>query len=450
MQERDVKKRIKDFKEVPKGYTEAEAVQEAKRCLQCPSPTPCQRNCPLKVDVKSLVKKIADKDFRGAYLKIKKENPIPAITGRVCPQEDQCEGACQLGKIGDPINIGKLVAFIADWAREKGIKEKFTIKEKEQKIAIIGSGPSSLSCAVGLRKKGYQVVIFEALHKAGGVLQYGIPEFRLPREVVDQELSYLQELGIDIKLNSIVGQNIDFKNLRREYSAIFIGTGAGAPRFLGIEGERFNGVYSANEFLIRVNLMKGFKFPEYDTPIRVGEKVAVIGAGNVAMDSARSALRLGANVSILYRRRKEDSPTRKEELNHALEEKINFVELVSPKRIIGENGWVKSIELLRMKLGKPDRTGRPRPEMIPKSEFNMKFDTVIIAVGTQPNRLFLSRIPDIRKDENGIILVDKSLRTNLQEVYAGGDAISGGVTVIQALGEGKKAAISLDEYLSKN
>jgi len=440
--------RIKHFKEVPMGYTEEQAIEEAKRCLQCPD-SPCSKNCPIHVDVGSFIKKLAEGKLEEAYLEMKKDDAIPAITGRVCPQENQCEGACTLGKIGDPVNIGKLVVFVSGWARKNGIREDFTINEKEQHVAIIGSGPSSISCAVDLRKKGYKVTIYEALHKAGGVLQYGIPEFRLPREIIDKELAYLEELGIRIELNSIVGQNVSFGELRNEHDAIFIATGAGAPKFLGIEGEELNGFYSANEFLIRVNLMKAYKFPEYDTPIKVGKRVGVIGAGNVAMDAARSARRLGADVCILYRRTKKEAPVRKEELRHAMEEGIEFRELVSPTRILGKDGWVKGIELVRMQLGPPDKSGRPRPVKIEGSEFTMDFDTIIIALGTKPNRLFLANAPGLEIEEWGGIGADKDLKTNMEGVYAGGDAISGGATVIQALGEGRKAAVSIHDYLSK-
>jgi homotetrameric NADPH-dependent glutamate synthase len=446
MPELSVEERTKTFDEVPLGYSEEQAINEAKRCLQCKD-SPCTKNCPVNVDVNGFIKELAEGNFKEAYLKIKQDNPIPAIAGRVCPQENQCEGACTMKKVGVAINIGKLESFLGDWAMKNGIREEFVINEKDQKVAIIGSGPTSISCAVDLRKYGYKVTIFEALHKAGGVLQYGIPEFRLPKKVVDEELSYLKEIGVDIRLNHIVGQNVSFDELRDEYDAIYIGTGAGAPFFVGIEGEELNGVYSANEFLIRTNLMKAYKFPEYDTLLFVGKRVGVIGAGNVAMDSARSALRNGAEVYILYRRTKEHSPAREEELRHALEEGINFMELVAPTKILGENGWVKGIELVKMKLGEPDKSGRPRPEKIEGSEFIMELDTVVEAIGTRPNRLFLRTVPELKTKSRGIIEVDEKLR-NIEGVYAGGDAISGGATVIQALGEGRKAAKSIHDYLS--
>ncbi|MCW4017943.1 MAG: NADPH-dependent glutamate synthase [Candidatus Bathyarchaeota archaeon] len=446
MSELSVENRIKTFDEVPLGYSKEQAISEAKRCLQCEDP-PCVKNCPVHVDIKGFIKELSDGNFKEAFLKIKQDNPIPAIAGRVCPQEAQCEGACTLGKAGDPINIGKLEAFLGNWAMKEGVREQFSIKEKGKKIAIVGAGPSGISCAVDLRKYGYEVAMFEALHKAGGVLQYGIPEFRLPKKIVDEELAYLREIGVDIRLNSIVGQNISFKEVQNEYDAVYVGTGAGAPFFVGIPGEELNGVYSANEFLIRTNLMKAYKFPEYDTPLLVGKKVGVIGAGNVAMDSARSARRFGAEVYILYRRTKKHSPARKEELRHALEEGIHFMELVAPNRILGENGWVKGIELSKMDLGEPDENGRPKPKLIKGSEFTMELDTVIEAIGTTPNRLFLRTVPELKTKSHGIIDVDENLK-NINGVYAGGDAISGGATVIQALGEGRKAAKSIHEYLA--
>ncbi|RLG15416.1 MAG: glutamate synthase (NADPH), homotetrameric [Candidatus Nanohalarchaeota archaeon] len=447
MPELAVEERVKTFDEVPLGYTEEQAVLEAGRCMQCGN-APCIMECPVNIDIKMFLKQVSLKDFKGAFLTIKKYNPIPAITGRVCPQETQCEGVCTLGKIGDATNIGKVESFVADWARKNNVREEFDVVERSQKVAVIGSGPASISCAVDLRKSGYQVVMYEALHKAGGVLQYGIPEFRLPRDVVDAELSYLSDIGVEIRLNRIIGQNVSFDELRDEYDAIFVGTGAGAPLFLGIDGEKLNGVYSANEFLIRVNLMKAYKFPEYDTPVRVGGKVGVIGAGNVAMDAARSAVRLGAEVHVLYRRTKKEAPVRVEEMRHAIEEGINFVELVGPVRILGEEGWVKGIELVKMKLGKPDKSGRPRPVPVRGSEFTMDLDTVVVALGTRPNRLFLSRVPGLETTDKGIIIVGDDLATNIDGVFAGGDAISGGSTVILALGEGRKAAKSIEDYLA--
>lgn len=448
MPEQTVEKRINNFKEVPLGYSREQAIAEAKRCMQCGEPR-CIHNCPVGVNVKKFIKELAEDNFKEAFLTIKESNPIPAIAGRVCPQEDQCEGACTMGKLGDPINIGKLESFLGDWAMENGIKEDFKIIEKPQKVAVIGSGPSGISCAVDLRKHGYQVTVYEALHEAGGVLQYGIPAFRLPKDTVNNELLYLKEIGVDVKLNTIIGLNLSFEELREGYDSIYICTGAGAPRFLRITGEELNGLYSANEFLIRTNLMKAYEFPEYDTPIVVGDKVAVIGAGNVAMDAARSAIRLGGDVTMLYRRTKKQAPARAEEIQHALEEGLELMELVNPISIKGKGGWVTGVELIRTRLGEPDESGRRRPYSVEGSEFVKEFDTVIEAIGTAPNRLFLDRAKGIDVNRWGGILVDENLKTSIKGVFAGGDAISGGATVIQALGEGRKAAKSIHKYLSK-
>ncbi len=451
MREQKVEERIRNFRSVPLGYSEEEAVREAERCLQCKNPK-CEANCPVNLKVREVIRAIVEKDFEKAFFIAKEDNPIPAITGRVCPQEDQCEGACVVGKVGDAINIGKLIAFVADRARERGIEEEVKIEERPEKVAVIGSGPAGISCANDLRKAGFQVTIFEALHLPGGVLTYGIPAFRLPKDVVNYELDFIQKIGVKIELNTIVGQNISFSELRKEFDAVFIGTGAGAPIFMGIEGEKLMGVYSANEFLIRVNLMKAYEFPEWDTPIVCGDRVGVIGAGNVAMDAARSALRLGAKeVHILYRRTKEYSPARAEELEHALEEGIIFHELVNPVRILGDDkGWVKGIELVRMELGELDASGRPRPKPIKGSEFTMELDTVIEALGTRPNRLFLSRAEGLETYPWGGIKVGEDLMTSIDGVFAGGDAVSGAATVIRALGDGRKAAKAIFDYLSKH
>jgi len=444
MMEQMPKQRVQNFRSVPFGYTEEEAISEAQRCIQCIH-APCEKMCPVHMEIKAMIREIVNRNFKRAFLLAKKDNPIPAIAGRVCPQEDQCEGVCPLHGTCNGINIGKLEAFVADWAMKNGVEEKFHIEEKEKKVAVIGSGPAGISCAVDLRKYGYQVTIFEALHMAGGVLQYGIPAFRLPKNIVDYEVSYLSKIGVDLKLNHIVGQNIMFDELRRDFDAVFIGTGAGAPQFLGIDGERLKGLYSANEFLFRTNLMKAYKFPEYDTPIVCGKVVGVIGAGNVAMDVARCALRLGAkDVYILYRRTKKESPARAEELQHALEEGVKFVELVNPTRVIGdEDGWVTAIELIRMRLGEPDKSGRPRPIKIDGSEFIMELNTVVESLGTKPNRLFLDMTPELKTNQWGTIVVDENLMTNVEGVAAGGDAIRGNATVILALGDGRKAAASI-------
>jgi glutamate synthase (NADPH/NADH) small chain len=448
MREQPVEERIHNFDEVPLGYSAEEAVAEARRCLQCAEP-PCMEHCPVLVDVKKFVQEIAEQRFREAYTTLKESNPIPSIAGRVCPQEHQCEGACTLGRVGDPINIGKLESFIGDWAMEDGVEEPIMIEERTEKVAVIGSGPSGISCSVDLRKHGYRVTVYEALHKSGGVLQYGIPEFRLPKQTVDAELRYLEKLGVDIYLNRVVGLNIGFDEILDEYDAVFVCTGAGVPRFMRIPGEELNGVYSANEFLIRTNLMKAHRFPdEYDTPILVGGKVAVIGAGNVAMDAARCALRYGAETHLLYRRTRNEAPARAEEFEHAVQEGVIFRELVNPVRIRGRAGWVEGLDMIRMTLGEPDESGRRRPKPIEGSEFTERFDTVIEAIGTLPNRLFLERAEGLEINRWGGIKVDDDLKASIPGVFAGGDSISGGATVIQALGEGRKAAQSIHEYLS--
>ena len=448
MREQPVEDRIHNFDEVPLGFSAEEAVAEAKRCLQCANP-PCMGHCPVLVDVKKFVKEIAEHRFKDAYETLKTSNPIPSIAGRVCPQENQCEGVCTLGRVGEPINIGKLESFIGDWAMDNDIEEPLDIVERPEKVAVIGSGPSGISCSVDLRKHGYQVTVYEALHKPGGVLQYGIPEFRLPKQIVDRELGYLEKLGVAINLNRIVGLNVSFEEILDEFDAVFVCTGAGAPRFMRIPGEELNGVYSANEFLIRTNLMKAYMFPEeYDTPIVVGRRVAVIGAGNVAMDAARCALRYGAETHLLYRRTRTEAPARAEEFEHAVQEGVIFRELVNPTKIRGRDGWVESLDMVRMVLGEPDISGRRRPIPFKGSEFREKFDTIIEAIGTTPNRLFLERAEGLEVNKWGGIQVDENLQTRIPGVFAGGDSISGGATVIQALGEGRTAAQSIHRYLS--
>lgn len=448
MREQPAEERIHNFDEVPLGFSAEEAVAEAKRCLQCANP-PCGDHCPVLVDVKKFVQEIAENRFKDAYETLKENNPIPSIAGRVCPQEHQCEGACTLRRVGEPVNIGKLEAFIGDWAMDNDVEESIEIVDKPEKVAVIGSGPSGISCSVDLRKHGYRVTVYEALHKPGGVLQYGIPEFRLPKNIVDRELSYLEKLGVVIKLNRIVGLNVTFDEILDMFDAVFVCTGAGAPRFMRIPGEELNGVYSANEFLIRTNLMKSYRFPEeYDTPILVGEKVAVIGAGNVAMDAARCALRYGAETHLLYRRSRTEAPARAEEFEHAVQEGVIFRELVNPIRINGRDGWVESLDLISMTLGEPDESGRRRPSPIEGSEIREKFDTVVEAIGTLPNRLFLERAEGLEVNKWGGIKVDENLQTRIPGVFAGGDSISGGATVIQALGEGRTAAQSIHRFLS--
>jgi glutamate synthase (NADPH/NADH) small chain len=449
MREQSPEERVRNFMSVPLGYDEEEVIREAQRCMQCKG-IPCENDCPINMKILRMIRLIAHGKFEDAFFVMKEDNPIPAVTGRVCPQEAQCEGVCPLYRRGQGINIGKLEAFVADWARIKGIKEKLDIRDKPQKAAVIGSGPAGIACAVDLRRAGYRVTLFEALHKAGGVLQYGIPAFRLPTEIVDYEIAFLDEIGVDIRLNFFVGQNIRFDELRREYQAVFIGTGAGAPLFMKIPGENLKGVYSANEFLIRVNLMKSYRFPEFDTPIVCGGSVGVIGAGNVAMDAARCALRLGVEkVYILYRRTRRESPARDEEVQHALEEGVVMEELVGPKRLLGDDrGWLKGIELFRMELGRTDASGRPRPVKIEGSEFFMAVDSIVEALGSTPNRLFLKQASGLEVNQWGQIQVDENLMTNIPGVFAGGDAIRGNATVILALGDGRRAAAAIHRRLS--
>ncbi|AMM53585.1 NADPH-dependent glutamate synthase [Pyrococcus kukulkanii] len=461
--ERPPEERVKDFKEVNLGYTWELALKEAERCLQCPKDyAPCIKGCPVNIDIPGFIGALRkyrddpDKAVREALRVIWACNSLPAITGRVCPQEEQCEGVCVVGKVGDPINIGKLERFVADYAREHGIEEELLreqvgeIKRNGKKVAVIGAGPAGLTCAAELAKMGYEVTIFEALHKPGGVLIYGIPEFRLPKEIVERELAKLKELGVKIETNVLVGKTITFEELRGEFDAIFIGTGAGTPKIFPWPGVNLNGIYSANEFLTRVNLMKAYEFPEYDTPIKVGKRVAVIGGGNTAMDAARSALRLGAEVWILYRRTRKEMTAREEEIKHAEEEGVKFMFLVSPKRFIGdENGNLKAIELEKMKLGEPDESGRRRP--IPTGEtIIMEFDTAIIAIGQTPNKIFYQSVPGLKVDKWGRIVVDENLMTSIPGVFAGGDAIRGEATVILAMGDGRKAAKAIHEYLSSS
>ncbi len=449
MREQTPGQRIRNFDEVPYGYSEEEAVAEAQRCIICKNPC-CESKCPVYINIREVLAFIAEGRFKEAYGLLMRDNAIPGITGRVCPQEEQCEGACIMGRTGDAINVGKLESFAADWARRNGVVEEVRIEERPQRIAIVGSGPAGISCAVDLRKKGYQVTMYEALHMAGGVLQYGIPAFRLPKDIVDFELRHLEKIGVDLRLNSVVGQSVSFKELRERFDAVFLGTGAGAPRFMGIPGERANGVYAANEFLIRVNLMKAYRFPEYDTPIICGRRVGVVGAGNVAMDAARCARRLGSEeVSIIYRRTMKESPARQEEIHHATEEGIVFRELVNPVRVIvnGE-GWVTGVELVRMELGDPDNSGRPRPVEVKGSNVTLELDTLILSLGSLPNRMFLERAPELQVHSWGGIKVDTNMMTAVPGVFAGGDSITGGATVIAALGQGRKAAVAIHKYLS--
>jgi len=441
--ERPPEVRNKDFLEVNLGYTEEEALEEAKRCLQCKKPL-CVEGCPVAVPIPQFIRKICERDYEGAYRVITSTNPLPAVCGRVCPQETQCESRCVLGKKGAAINIGKLERFVGDSAIKNGVSIGLTdVKKKGKKVAMVGSGPAVISCSLELLSNGFDVTIFEALHTAGGVLKYGIPTFRLPNEVVDVELSKLASLGAEFRLNKVIGRIYTVPELLERFDAVFIGTGAGTPKFMGIPGEDLNGVFSANEFLTRINLMEGYKFPETDTPVGMGEVVAVIGAGNTAMDAVRSAKRLGAKrAMIIYRRTEKESPARIEELHHAIEEGIEFYWLTNPVRLIGnEHGWLKAIECVRMELGEPDESGRRRPVPVPDSNFVVECDTVICALGTSANPIIAETTPHLKTSRGGYIEVDpKTGRTSLPRIFAGGDIVTGSATVISAMGMGKIAA----------
>lgn len=440
--------RSTNFEEVCLGYTEEEAVQEAKRCLQCPNPT-CVPGCPVAIDIPGFIKHIANREFAEAAHVLADYTALPAVCGRVCPQEDQCEKVCILAKKGEAIAIGKLERFAADWARENGVEVGKTKPRNGHKIAIIGSGPSGVTCAGELAKEGYDVTIFEALHEPGGVLVYGIPEFRLPKDkVVKPEIENVKKLGVKIETNVIVGRTVTIDSLFEEgFEAIYVGSGAGLPIFMNIPGENLNGVFSANEFLTRNNLMKAFR-EDYETPIKVGKRVAVVGGGNVAMDAARTAKRLGADVYIVYRRTEAELPARLEEVHHAVEEGINFEFLTNPIEIIGnENGWVKGIKCVRMELGEPDASGRRRPVEIKGSEFEFDVETVIMALGTSPNPLIASTTEGLQTNKRQGIIVDEGGHTTREGVFAGGDAVTGSATVILAMGAGKDAAKTIDKYI---
>ncbi|ACM59768.1 glutamate synthase (NADPH/NADH) small chain [Caldicellulosiruptor bescii] len=449
IKEQEPIERIHNFDEVCLGYTPDEAAMEAQRCLECKN-APCVKGCPVEVKIPEFIRLIKEKKFKESYLKILETNLLPAICGRVCPQETQCEQNCVRGIKGEPIAIGKLERFAADWFRQNCEFEFSKPQPNGRKVAIIGSGPAGLSCASSLAKMGYEVTIFEAFHKLGGVLYYGIPEFRLPKEVVEWEIENLKKMGVEFRTNMIFGKTFDLEDLKQEgFDAVFISSGAGLPNFLNIEGELLNGIYSANEFLTRINLMKAYKFPEYDTPIKLGKKVGVIGGGNVAMDAARVARRLGSDVYILYRRTEAEMPARKEEILHAKEEGIKIVELVSPVRFIGdESGHVRALELVKMKLSDPDSSGRRSVKPVDGSNFVFEADNFIVAIGQSPNPLVKKAIPDLELNPNGSIKVDENLMTNIEGVFAGGDIVTGAATVILAMGMGKKAAESIDRYLN--
>jgi glutamate synthase (NADPH/NADH) small chain len=442
--------RKKNFDEVAKGYTKELALEEAARCLSCKNPQ-CVKGCPVNIDIPSFISLVKEEKFKEAAKRVKEFNALPAICGRVCPQENQCQKFCILGIRGDPIEIGRLERFVADYERDVGVEIPDTVKDTGHKVAVIGAGPAGLTTAAELRKIGHEVEIFEALHVPGGVLMYGIPEFRLPKAIVQSEVNYVKKLGVKIHLDSMVGKLYTIEELfDNGFEAVFIGSGAGLPNFLNLPGENLNGIYSANEFLIRTNLMKAYRFPEYDTPINIGKKVAVIGGGNVAMDSARCSLRLGANeVYIIYRRGRNELPARHEEVENAEEEGIIFTLLNNPIRFIGDGrGNVKEIELVRMELGEPDDSGRRRPVPIPKSEWRLPVDNVIIAIGQSPNPIIQQTTNGLETTRWGTIITDEAtMRTTLEGVYAGGDVVSGAATVISAMGAGKIAAHSINEYL---
>ena len=452
MKKQSPKDRIKNFNEVALGMSEEEAVKEASRCLFCKKPK-CSTKCPVEIDIPRFIEAIKNKKFDEAIKVIKEKNNLPGVCGRVCPQEDQCEGACILNAKGKPINIGALERFAADWElRHVSRTTNDERRTTKQRIAVIGSGPAGLTCAGDLARLGYRVTVFEALHTAGGVLVYGIPEFRLPKEIVKKEVDYLRSLGVEVKENFIVGKTSTLKELFAQgYKAVFVGTGAGLPSFMKIPGENLNRVYSSNELLTRANLMKAYLFPDFDTPVNIGKKVAVIGGGNTAMDSARVALRLGAEkVYIVYRRSEKEMPARKEEVENAKEEGIEFHMLTLPKQILGDDkNFVKSMECIKMELGEPDASGRRRPVPIQGSEFIMDVDTVVVAIGQSPNPVFLKATPELKLGKWDKIVVDSETQaTNLKGVYAGGDATLGDDTVIAAMGSGKRAAKAITLHLS--
>ena len=450
VREQDAKVRATNFEEVCQGYTLELAIEEANRCLGCKKPK-CVGDCPVAINIPEFINRVKVGDIKGAAEVIARDSALPAVCGRVCPQESQCEGKCVLGIKGDAVAIGKLEKFVADYVRENNIEINIEIDKNNKKVAVVGSGPAGLTCAGDLAKMGYDVTIFEALHEAGGVLVYGIPEFRLPKEtVVKTEIENVKKLGVKIETNVIVGRTVTIDELLNEegFEAVFVGSGAGLPKFMGINGENANGVFSANEFLTRSNLMKAYD-SSYDTPITKANKIAVVGGGNVAMDAARTALRLGSEVHIVYRRSDAELPARREEIHHAKEEGVIFDILTNPTEILeDENGWVKGMRCVRMELGEPDASGRRRPVVVEGSEFIMEVDAVIMSLGTSPNPLISSTTKglDINKWEC-IIADEENGATSREGVFAGGDAVTGAATVILAMGAGKKAAIGIDKYI---
>jgi glutamate synthase (NADPH/NADH) small chain len=459
VRQQDPAVRIKNFNEVPFGYNETEAVEEAERCLQCKDPK-CIEGCPVNINIKEFIRLIAVKDFKGAIACIKNDNSLPAVCGRVCPQEEQCESKCIMLKTKNPINIGALERFAADWEAQNIKTQAVPVEKKKDskgnpiKIAIAGAGPAGLTVAGDLVKLGYSPVVFEAMHLSGGVLVYGIPEFRLPKAIVQREVEYLKAIGVEFNLNTVIGKSYTLDDLKKMgFKAMFIGVGAGTPMFLGIPGENFKGVYSSNEFLTRINAMKGYLFPEYDTPVKIGKKVAVVGAGNVAMDSARWSKRLPGveAVYIIYRRSEAEMPARIEELHRAKEEGVIFKLLTNPIEVIAdEKGWVKAIKCIQMELGEPDASGRRKPVPVPNSDFIIDVDTVIPALGTKANKLLTSDVSGLTLTKWGNIAADDATgATSIPGVYAGGDITTGSSTVIAAMGAGRKAAKAIDEYIKK-
>ena len=449
VREQDPKVRATNFEEVCYGYNAEEAQLEASRCLNCKNPR-CVGACPVSVKIPTFVSLVAEGKFAEAASVIAEDSSLPAICGRVCPQETQCEGSCILGIKGEPVAIGKLERFVADWSRENGGVKPVVAEANGHKVAVIGSGPAGLACASDLAKLGYDVTIFEALHRAGGVLEYGIPEFRLPKDkVVAAEIAAVKALGVKIETNVIAGRTVTIDSLLDEegFAAVFVGSGAGLPRFMNIPGEHYNGVFSANEFLTRNNLMKAYR-DDYDTPIRAGKKVVVVGGGNVAMDAARTALRLGAETTIVYRRTENELPARKEEVHHAKDEGIQFAMLTNPVEVIGdENGWVKAVKCIRMELGEPDESGRRSPVEVPGSEFEIETDTVIMSLGTSPNPLIAKTTAGLETTRRGCLVADEDGATTRKGVFAGGDAVTGAATVILAMGAGRKAAAAIHKYI---
>lgn len=447
MPEQDPKVRARNFKEVTLGYTEEMAIEEAKRCLNCKN-KPCVTGCPVSVRIPEFIAKVAEGDFEGAYEIITSTNALPAVCGRVCPQENQCEGKCVRGIKGEPVAIGRLERFVADYMMDKAAA---AVKPEPNghKVAVVGAGPSGLTCAGDLAKLGYQVTIFEAFHTAGGVLMYGIPEFRLPKVIVQKEITKLKNLGVEIMQDMVIGKVLSVDEIMdMGYEAVFIGSGAGLPRFMGIEGESLIGVCSANEYLTRINLMKGY-LDDYATPVIKSKSVAVVGGGNVAMDAARSALRMGAeHVYIVYRRSEAEMPARKEEVHHAKEEGVEFLNLNNPVRILAdENGRVCAMECIKMELGEPDESGRRSPVPVEGSNYNLDVDTVIMSIGTSPNPLIRTTTHGLDANKRGCLIVNEDMLTTKEGVYAGGDAVTGAATVILAMGAGKTAAKSIDEYI---